>query len=583
MNKKIGRYEIKEFLGEGGAGTVYKAWDPAVQRDVAVKLLTAKSSEQRARFQREARLLAQMTHPHVVTVYDFGEHDDVPYIVMRYMDGGSLRDLLEQKRLSNDEVVRIMRKVAGGLDEAHALGIVHRDIKPENILFDHRQEPFLADFGLSKIFSDSNQHNPTVDEIMGTITYMSPEQVRGQKLDHLTDIYSMGVMFFEACNGYLPFNADEPVAIAFKQAYEEPPAMDDLSKPVEDVIRKALEKKPEDRFQSAGELVSAFESALSAKPEVALASKTVSSDLSQTPQRGRLWTALASVGVMGGLGLGAFIVLGNPFGSGSGTEVIPTLEQAQGVSSSLSESVSSSVATETPETTPTDSPALLPTSTIIGGGATSTLVSVVEEVTQPPTLEPAFRIGENGVSLLSGPGVDAFDVLLSLNTGESVDVIARGTNPNWLLITHPSGVTGWISQEVGELQGVTLADLEIASTEPAPPPTETPTDTATPTLTPTPSETPTPSDTPTPTATPTFTPSPTPAVTNTPILPTPIPPTPCRPLDQDCDDIDHDPPRSYDLCPLEPGPAGQCGCPEHPASGCGNPTGTDGKTNPPGG
>lgn len=568
MSKKIGRYEIREFLGEGGAGTVYKAWDPAVQREVAIKLLTAKSSDQRARFQREARLLAQMTHPHVVTVYDFGEHEDVPYIVMRYMDGGSMRDLLERERLSNEEIVRIMTKVAGGLDEAHALGIVHRDIKPENILFDHRQEPYLADFGLSKIFSDSNQNNPTVDEIMGTITYMSPEQVRGQKLDHLTDIYSLGIMFFEACNGYLPFDADEPVAIAFKQAYEEPPSMDHLSQPIADVIRKALEKKPEDRYPSAGALVSAFESALKPVAQGSSGNRITSDQAAAGPAQGsRAWMGVAGVGMVALLGLGSFFFIGNPFGGGSDGPVAPTVDSFPAVSSSISESGEASPVPATP--TEAAEQAVLPTSTLIDFGPTST--PIIDEVTGTllPEPEPLFLVGETGVELLSGPDSEGFEVVLSLNMGESLDVIARASNPDWLLVEHTNGMAGWINQEVGELQGIVLADIEIASTEPAPVPTETPTETASPTETLPPTETPTPSETPTATPTATFTPTLTPVATNTSAAPTAVPTpiaTPCRPTDPDCDDVDQDPDRGlYDLCPDLKGNPGTCGCPvDHP-------------------
>ena len=203
-SEKIGRYVIEEELGRGGMAVVYLATDPFMNRQVAVKVLPQQFTydpQFRARFQREAQVIASLDHPAIVPVYDFGEHDEQPYIVMRYMQGGSLADRLKKRgSFTVDETALVMTRIGSALDEAHEKGIVHRDLKPANILFDDRDDPFVGDFGIVK------QSEATValtgNNIIGTPGYMSPEQARGDdEIDGRSDIYALGAITYEMLTG----------------------------------------------------------------------------------------------------------------------------------------------------------------------------------------------------------------------------------------------------------------------------------------------------------------------------------------------------------------------------------------------
>jgi serine/threonine-protein kinase len=196
MDKQIGRYEIRREIGRGGMATVYLAYDPRFRRQVAIKVLPRQFTHDPkylARFEQEAQTIGALEHPAIVPVYDFGETNDAPYLVMRYMPGGSLRDFLKGEPLALEAVVPTLQRLAPALDNAHKLGIIHRDLKPANILFDEDGRPYLADFGIARL-ADFSQ---TIS-IAGTPAYMSPEQVeaRGQ-LDGCSDLYALGVMLFE--------------------------------------------------------------------------------------------------------------------------------------------------------------------------------------------------------------------------------------------------------------------------------------------------------------------------------------------------------------------------------------------------
>ena len=183
MQERIGRYILKAELGRGGMSTVYLAHDPHFRRDVAVKLLSRAYLHDptfRARFEREARVIAALEHPAIVPVYDFGQGDNQPYIVMRYMAGGSLAQRLHDGPLSLQEAAAILSRVAPALDRAHQQGMVHRDIKPDNILFDQDGAAYLTDFGIVRLASQSTS-TLTGDSIVGTPAYMSPEQARGKR------------------------------------------------------------------------------------------------------------------------------------------------------------------------------------------------------------------------------------------------------------------------------------------------------------------------------------------------------------------------------------------------------------------
>ncbi|NKQ35097.1 MAG: serine/threonine protein kinase [Chloroflexi bacterium] len=253
--EKIDRYEIKREMGRGGMATVYEAFDPRFQRIVAVKVLPREflhDPEFRARFEREARTIAQLEHPAIVPVYDFGEDDGQPFLVMRLMTGGDLSDRLAHGPLSTEETAVILRRLGSALDAAHSQGVIHRDLKPGNILFDQYGEAYLADFGIAHIAS-STQALTASGSLVGTPTYMSPEQVYGDKeLDGRSDIYALGVILFQMLTGHTPYDADTPARVMMQHIMDPvPPLSDerpDLPPDFDNIINKAMAKEREERY-----------------------------------------------------------------------------------------------------------------------------------------------------------------------------------------------------------------------------------------------------------------------------------------------------------------------------------------------
>lgn len=266
----FGRYEIKKQLGKGGMATVYLAHDPNFGRDVALKVLPRQflhDEQFRGRFEREAKTIAALEHKAIVPVYDFGEHDGQPYLVMRYMLGGALDGLIkEQGALSPAEAAKIITRIASALDAAHQKGIVHRDLKPGNVLFDGEGDAYLSDFGIVKL-SEATA-NLTGNAIVGTPAYMSPEQVHGKHdIDGRSDIYTLAVMLYEMLTGAVPYPAKTPTQQMMAHVLEPVPevttARRDLSPLYNEVVHKGMAKEPAGRYQTAGELAGAFNTAVS--------------------------------------------------------------------------------------------------------------------------------------------------------------------------------------------------------------------------------------------------------------------------------------------------------------------------------
>jgi tRNA A-37 threonylcarbamoyl transferase component Bud32 len=270
VGQSLGRYHILEQLGEGGMAIVYKAYDTRLETDVAVKIIRTErlSPEilQRAlkRFEREAKSLAQLTHPNLVKVLDYGEYEGKPYLVMPFLPGGTLKQLMKGKPYPWRDAARLLIPIARALDYAHKRNLIHRDVKPSNILITESGEPMLTDFGVVKIIDEEATLDLTgTSAAVGTPEYMAPEQATAKNIDHRVDIYSLGIVFYELITNRRPFEADTPMAVLFKHASEPLPSpnlyVKELPASVENVLLKMLSKRPNDRYQSMGELVSELE------------------------------------------------------------------------------------------------------------------------------------------------------------------------------------------------------------------------------------------------------------------------------------------------------------------------------------
>lgn len=258
--KTIGRYEVVSVMGQGAMGTVYKARDPVIERTVAIKTINLElSREERAefeeRFYREAKSAGRLNHPNIVTIYDVGETGDAAYIAMEFIEGESLRDVLDSGVvLSLKRICQIAVQVASALNYAHENSVVHRDIKPANIMISRNREVKIMDFGIALIPTGSRTQAGTV---LGSPKYMAPEQVAGKATDGRADIFSLGAVLYEMLTGSTPFNGDNLSAIMYKILNEEPAPPSKLNarvpKVFDRIVARALAKRPEDRYQSAKE------------------------------------------------------------------------------------------------------------------------------------------------------------------------------------------------------------------------------------------------------------------------------------------------------------------------------------------
>jgi serine/threonine protein kinase len=264
LGQTIGNYEILGRVGKGGMATVYRARQVNMQRDVAIKIMSADLAEDPqfvARFEREARVIANLQHPRILPVHDFGHEGELFYLVMRLVEGESLYHRLLQGPLPLLKASKYLGQIAEALDYAHAQGVVHRDLKPNNVLIDEWDNLYLMDFGLAKMLAATQSLTQT-GTVLGTPAYMAPEQWRGGAVDSRTDVYALGVILYEMILGHTPFESDTPFTLMYKHINEAPPplceSLPDLPQAVEDVIFKALAKDPAARYPSAGELAQTF-------------------------------------------------------------------------------------------------------------------------------------------------------------------------------------------------------------------------------------------------------------------------------------------------------------------------------------
>jgi eukaryotic-like serine/threonine-protein kinase len=314
---RLGPYEVLSLLGAGGMGEVYRARDTRLGREAAVKVLPAELSANRerlARFEQEARAASALNHPNIVTIYDFGSADGRSYVGMELISGATLRELLAEGPLSIRRLVAIGSQIAAGIGAAHEAGIVHRDLKPENVMVTRDERVKLLDFGLAKLDaprSEGGSELPTAAEptqpgtVVGTVSYMSPEQVRGLPLDHRTDVFSFGAVLYEMASGKRPFHGATSADVMTAILKEEPDELAGASVALQRIVRRCLEKSPEARFQSARDLAFALEtsSASASSPAVAAAP--------EAHRRGRgMWVTAVALAVI----IGSVFVL-RPFTS----------------------------------------------------------------------------------------------------------------------------------------------------------------------------------------------------------------------------------------------------------------------------
>lgn len=269
VNKSLGQFRIVERIGAGGMATVFKAYQPNLDRYVAIKVLPAYHARDPIfvkRFVQEARAVAKLVHPNILQIHDFGEQDNITYIVMEYVDGGTLKDRLK-RALPVPEAVDYMIQAAEGLDCAHRNGIIHRDVKPANMLLRKDGYLLLSDFGIAKIL-EGTTNLTRVGTGIGTPQYMSPEQGMGQAVDRRSDIYSLGIVLFHCLAGRVPFTAENPLTITVKHINDPLPVemlrAAGVPAPIEQVVVKMTAKSAQDRYQTTDELIAALTSALAA-------------------------------------------------------------------------------------------------------------------------------------------------------------------------------------------------------------------------------------------------------------------------------------------------------------------------------
>lgn len=532
VGKTIDRYRVVAKLGRGGMAEVYKAFQPGLDRYVAIKVMLSHMADDEEfvrRFTKEALNTGKMRHANIVQAFDYHTEGNLNFLVMEYIDGPTLKAEMKARQAANqpftlEEIARIFVALCNAVDYAHSRGMVHRDIKPANVMINQEGQVVLTDFGIVRTV-DGTQHTAT-GALTGTPAYMSPEQGEGKRADERSDIYALGIMLYELVTGAVPYDADTPFAIIMKHIREPLPLPSqvnpDLPEAVEKVILKAMAKNPEDRYQTAGAMARDLREAVSLTPEqankrlvtiakppkakeiehskgpitpeekaatlaalgmgdaTALSSRgtpTVASDIGQTvastPAEKK---GLPVIPIAVGAGVIIVALIGTIFllsGSGSGdAEATSTAEALV----ALNETATAAAQVDTPTETP-----IPPTNT-------STPI--------PPGTPQA--VAKQELNIRSGPG-ENYEVLGLLPAGAEAEIISRDQNGEWWQV-KTSLTSGWIKADEEFSDAIDTGSVPIslaptATPEPSPSPEE-----STPTTEPTPTETPEAADTPTPAA-----------------------------------------------------------------------------------
>lgn len=418
IGKTIGQYQIVEQIGLGGMATVYKAYQPSIDRYVAIKILPKQLAYDPnfvKRFQHEAKAIAALEHPHILPIHDFDTEGEYTYLVMRYVEGGTLTNLMGQS-LPYERIIQIVGNIARALDYAHRQGVVHRDIKPSNILIDKHGEELLTDFGIAKMVEGSSDTQLTsAGSILGTPAYMSPEQAEGKAVDGRSDIYSLGVVLYELLTGQPPYRAETPLAIVLMHLNEPllPPRTikPGIPEPLERVVLKAMAKKPDDRFQSAADMEKALKQALreiESSPGTAdlpLPSSRTRTEpapqLVSPPPPAKSGGIMAPLLIVGGLvvlllcvagaGVIAWAVMGTPTNRATGTAVASSQVQANLPTATPKPTTPTTSATPTTPPTPTIPATAEPASTAT---ASPSATPVTTPASGDTALYPSDQAGE---------------------------------------------------------------------------------------------------------------------------------------------------------------------------------------------
>jgi eukaryotic-like serine/threonine-protein kinase len=532
IGKRVGIYEIVEEVGRGGMATVYRAYQPNVDRFVAVKVIhsdIANDENVMRRFIREAQLVAKLEHPHLLPVYDYDGKSDPPYIVMRYLESGTLKDVLGEKSLPLPEIIYMMHQISTALDYAHRHGVIHRDIKPSNIMVDDEGNAFLTDFGIARMVETDEQGTTSLTQTgfaIGTPGYMAPEQGLGGEIDRTVDIYALGVMLFQMATGKMPYVGETPMSVVLKHIQDPVPSAtvinEELPPEFDEIIRKSMAKEPTDRYQSCVDLVNDL-TALVGSDVLAqtpaqlreAAQKTIA-NLREDRQENHaeieatMATFAAQRGKSTKVPVPPTVVLEEKSSSRRlGIVVMFIVVIALAVWFGLSGLGGDAAATVTPA----------PTEVAARATATATdIVTATRTLSPTPSNTPATPVvaimRELGVRLGPGAQYDQIDTLVS---GDALDVIGISEDGHWYQVLLPSGSLGWIPASRSFFDFGGDAEVLVVVAPPTLTPSDTPTNTPTPTLTLTKTATPTATDTLTPTLTntPTDPPSLTPTVTPT--------------------------------------------------------------------